>query len=213
MKKSFAFFVTLIFLGFALLKSVHAGGGRVLIYNVSQGVAGTTPSYFSAQVFKYDTMSSDFSQGERFEVRIENPRSGDKCHLNAERTSDIGMLTGTCEATTPGSYLMYLYSLDLENESSRHYVYFDNAPSPTPKATILPVKTPLPMKSPSPTPTLTPKASPSSSPIISPTYTPYPLQEEQNVNQTVIENNSETQKQNILEQVLNSILRFFGLKK
>jgi hypothetical protein len=117
------------------------------------------------------------------------------------------MLTGTCEATTPGNYLIYLYSLDLENESSRHYVYFDSAPSPTPKATITPIKTPLPVQSP------TPKVSPSPSPSVSPTYSPVPLQEEQNVNLIEKEQEVEIQKQNIFERIVNSLLRFFGLKK
>lgn len=188
-----------------LPSSLYAGGGRVLIYNVSQGVAGTTQSYFTAQVFKNDSMSADFSQGERFEVRIDNPRNGDKCYLNNERTNEIGMLTGQCEATTPGEYLMYLYSLDLENESSRHYVYF--SPKPTPKATLVPKKSPI--ATPSPKPIHTPVLSPSPSTTSSPSPTQEILDEPREVKELP----TETQEPNIIARILHSILQFLGLKK
>lgn len=166
---------------------VAAGGGRFRLYTVnnSQGYYYVGRDVFvNAQVFVTGDSTQHFSSGERVVFYVDNPRSGDVCVTQSEKTSDLGVITASCSAQTPGTISVYVHSLDRGDDSSRIVLYFypmpTNTPAPTLVPTLVPTSTPAPLptmipttlptrQTPSPTQQLleAPSASPSSAAVSS----------------------------------------------
>lgn len=142
---------------------VLAGGGRVTFTYNRNGVAGQQQANLVALVFHAGSANQAISTNEKFEFRIENPRPGDSCSGKTDRTNEQGLIEGFCSATQPGNFLVYLYSLDNNDESSRIYVYFDPPPTPIPTSIPIPTST----QPPTPTEEVTPSLQ-----VSTPTQTP-----------------------------------------
>ncbi len=155
---------------------VRAGGGRIYIESYSQGVTGTEGVNVQAWI-----RSEDYTrvvEGERAEFMVKSPREGDYCITPTNKSNNNGIVFGQCFASQPGQIIIYVHSLDTNYDSSDYVLYFNN---PSPKPTLLPIKTipilPTPTVSETPnlepSPTNTIQFSPTSSPSFTPNSSPH----------------------------------------
>lgn len=172
--KKFFILLTFLMFNFALISTVWAGGGRILIYtadNHKNYYYVGHPVNVLAQVFKESPSTSNFSVGEHVEFRIENPKPGDSCVTGTTITTDMGMTNASCVASTPGQLTIYVHSLDADYDSSRYVLSFYPNPTPTVKPTAIPTKIPTmaPTATLAPQPTLLPTSEPTQALLVSPT--------------------------------------------
>ncbi len=138
----YVLFIFLFFYTFIPV-NVNAGGGRTVFGYISRGRINYSEANIVGQVFKTSPFNVDYSADEKVEFRIENPRDGDRCYTRNERTNDLGVIGGYCTAKQSGEILVYIYSFDKNDESSRVVVYFD--PEPTPTYIPISTSTPVPI--------------------------------------------------------------------
>jgi len=133
-KNSIIFFGLSIF--FLLISfQVMAGGGRFDLESLnSPGIVGSYPINVQAWLLK--TNYREASIGEKAEFIISNPRSGDKCITTNGTADQYGIIYGECQATEPGEMLVYVHSLDNNDDSSNMVLYFKSAPTSLPTSII-----------------------------------------------------------------------------
>ncbi len=114
---------------------VYAGGGRFNIESFSSpGFTDANGVYVQSWIFKKDLYVA--SVGEKAEFRIQNPRPGDKCITTTGTSNDNGQIFGQCFATKAGQILVYVHSIDNNDDSSQYILYFYDKPTPIPTKKI-----------------------------------------------------------------------------
>lgn len=105
------------------------------------------------------------------EIRVENPKDGDKCYMTAPITNSEGMAYGKCTSAAAGSIIVYPYWIEGSQNGSGAIIYFVGS-KPTTPPTLVPTKVPSVQPSQKPTNSVTEAPTTGVSTELSPTQKP-----------------------------------------
>lgn len=161
-------FFALAIAGLLIPRAIIAGGGR---FEFSGSEGKVLPGGIEVTVRIHKEAEGEISPFEKAELRVENPRSGDRCDTTGGATDVNGYLRGGCYATEPGTVKIYVHSNDRGDNSGFHTLTFNANPTsaPSPTSSISPTSkflkiSPTPEEEETPTPEPTEEITPSPTP-------------------------------------------------
>ena len=170
MAKNITFFIAIISM-FLSASPVYAGGGPFKT-NPDSGYHDVG-SEVNVEVVFLENDNSTPRPNNNVDIRVENPKDGDKCYMTSPITNNEGKAYGKCTSSSPGTIIVYPYWAEGSTRGSGAIIYFV-APTPTPtplptpttsttsypKQTTASTPSPLATINPTPTPTLSPTKAP-----------------------------------------------------